>query len=120
MCCTEKEMAAEGKKLPTDRWFQVREVPCCIPPVQPEREAVQRERRTAQDTGIRCDRCRVNTLRLLRVLYRAEQHEGELLPVPVCELACPCGAQVALTAENVERLALLHGTMMTIPKEEPR
>lgn len=111
MCCTDKELAAEGKKLPTDRWFSVKHQPCCIPDPNrvPERETREREMGSVE-TSIPCDRCQKGTYKLLRTLSKAERHGGEDLPHTLCELKCGfCGNDMVMIAEVVKELAQKNG-----------
>ena len=115
MCCHQKEMQAEGKKVPTDQWFSVKEVPCCIPKVSKEPDSREKEREHGFDTGIPCGACKgTNTLRLLRTVREAEQHDGEELPVSLCELGCPCGSTTVYTVEVATRLAAMNGVSMHV------
>lgn len=114
MCCTQREMQAEGKKIDTTQWFRVKEVPCCIPKTPPVTNAQREERKGGMDTGIPCGRCLNNTLRLLRTVKRAEQHEGEDLGVTLVELACPCGNQTVYLASVAERLAAQNGVTIHV------
>ncbi len=108
-------MGMEGKRLGwEDGWWKPEYVPCCI---QPAKQDEQREgRQGGQDTGIQCGRCRGDTMRLLRVVRRAEEHRGEALPVVLCELGCPCGNQTAMTAPVVERMAQINGVSLHLPE----
>lgn len=116
MCCTQKEMAAEGKKIPTDRWYQVKHVPCCVKPKQEQvLEHEVEERKTGQDTGVPCHQCKRNTYRLLRVVRTAEKHGGEKLPVPTCETECPqCGHKMAWSGLALEIVARQNGVDLHI------
>ncbi len=115
MCCTQREMGIEGRRLGwDDGWFQPEYVPCCIRPAR--QDAQKEQRKGGLDTGIQCGRCKKDTMRLLRVVRRAEEHRGEALPVPVCELACPCGSVAALAAPVVERLAAKRGVTLHLPE----
>ena len=115
-------MQAEGKKIPTDRWYEVKVVPCCVKPEsEREIEGEQEERRTGQDTGVPCHRCKRNTYRLLRVVRTAEKHGGEKLPVPTCETECPqCGHKFAWSGFVLEVLARDNGVDLHILTSEDR
>lgn len=117
MCCTDRELRAEGKKLPTDRWFGVKHTPCCIPKAHEQStEQAKREREGEHNinTLIPCGRCQRNTLRFSRLVTHAEQHGGEELEVPVCELNCPCGAKVSMAAWVVREKAATRGVLLNV------
>ncbi len=120
MCCTQREMAAEGKKIDTENIYQVEVVPCCIPKQKQPSDATVKERKsgTGTDTGIPCSTCHIGTLRLIHVTYRAEQHEGEVLPVVLCELVCGCGQHTTLVREVLEELAHQHGRDIHVRPQE--
>lgn len=111
MCCTDKELAAEGKKLPTDQWFQPVYVPCCVQDkTKVSTESVKEERKAAiMETGVPCGRCIYegrHYMLLMRVVRRAEQHGGQELAVPVCELHCSkCGLDMSMTVDMVNMLS---------------
>lgn len=118
MCCTQKEMQAEGKKVPTDRWYQVKRVPCCMPDSSKQAtEQAKRERAEEHniDTKIECDNCHKNTLRFSRLVRYAEQHGGEELEVPTCELNCPtCDAKVSLAAWVLAEQCAKRGVLLNV------
>lgn len=119
MCCTQKEMQAEGKTVPTDRWFEVKHTPCCVPdPRKQSTEQAKRERVGGGhhiDTKIECETCHKNTLRFSRLVERAEQHGGEKLGVPTCELNCPtCDAKVSYAAWVLRELCAKRGVLLNV------
>ena len=118
MCCTDREMRAEGKKMPTDRWFGVKHTPCCIPKAHEQStEQAKREREGEHniDTKIECERCHRDTLRFSRLVTHAEQHGGEELEVPVCELNCPtCDAKVSYAAWVLRELCAKRGVLLNV------
>lgn len=119
MCCTQKEMQAEGKKIPTDRWYQVKHKPCCTTdPSKQATEEAKREREGAGhhiDTKIECGTCHRNTLRFSRLVTHAEQHGGEELEIPTCELNCPtCDAKVSLAAWVLREMCATRGVLLNV------
>lgn len=120
MCCTQKEMAAAGQSTPTDRWFEVKVVPCCIPAAPLEPESRKEERKAGGfDTKIPCGKCGKGTLRLLRVVRYAEQHNNEELPFPLAEMNCPsCDSSTTYTVPVMLDLAQKNGVLMHVPEEE--
>lgn len=119
MCCTQREMAAQGKKIDAENIYQVSVVPCCIPKGKPPSDATIKDRRRGgPDTGIPCSNCQHGTLRLIHVTYRAEQHDNERLPVVLCELVCACGEHTTLVKEVLEDLAHQHGKDIHVEPEE--
>ncbi len=124
MCCTDKEMAAEGKKLPTDRWFTPVHVPCCVQDKEHTSTVEVKEERKASimETGVPCGKCideGRTFMQLMRVVRKAEQHDGKELAVPVCELHCnKCGADASFTVAMVNMLSSQNGVEVHIPEKE--